>query len=214
MRPLWMEYPEDVETYSMDNQFLLGDSILVHPVVRSGEREVNVYFPGDNTLWYEIENYKVYAGPGYQSIPVVTEKIPVFQRGGTIVPKKERARRASSLMAKDPYTFIVTLDKQGKAQGRLYIDDGQSLNYQKGSYIMMELSMESNVLSSTVTNQGAFETPELIEKIVIAGLNRAPSSIQVAGRAVEYRYDSASQVLILRKPNLSVSKEWSVILKM
>lgn len=28
------------------------------------------------------------------------------------MPKKERARRASSLMAKDPYTFIITLDKQ------------------------------------------------------------------------------------------------------
>ena len=43
--------------------------------MRSGEREVNVYFPGDNTLWYEIETYKVYEAPGYQSIPVSIEKV-------------------------------------------------------------------------------------------------------------------------------------------
>uniref|UniRef100_A0A0P5AU93 Neutral alpha-glucosidase AB n=1 Tax=Daphnia magna TaxID=35525 RepID=A0A0P5AU93_9CRUS len=148
MRPLWMEYPQDGETFSMDNQYLLGDSILVHPVVRSGEQEVSVYFPGVDTLWYEIETFRVYESPGYQTIPVAIEKIPIFQRGGTIVPKKERARRASSLMTKDPYTFIVTLDKQGKAQGRLYIDDGQSLEYQKGSYITLELNMEGHTLSS------------------------------------------------------------------
>ncbi|KAK4003509.1 hypothetical protein OUZ56_005269 [Daphnia magna] len=215
MRPLWMEYPQDGETFSMDNQYLLGDSILVHPVVRSGEQEVSVYFPGVDTLWYEIETFRVYEAPGYQTIPVAIEKIPIFQRGGTIVPKKERARRASSLMTKDPYTFIVTLDKQGKAQGRLYIDDGQSLEYQKGSYITLELNMEGHTLSSKVTNQGAFETPESIDKIVIVGLSRAPSSIvDNTGRILEYRYDATSQALVLRKPNFSVSNEWSVNLKM
>ncbi|XP_057364594.1 neutral alpha-glucosidase AB-like isoform X2 [Daphnia carinata] len=214
MRPLWMEYPQDGETFSIDNQYLLGDSILVHPVVRSGEQEVSVYFPGVDTLWYEIETFKAYEAPGYQMIPVTIEKIPIFQRGGTIVPKKERARRASSLMTKDPYTFIVTLDKQGKAHGRLYIDDGQSLEYQKGSYIILELNMEGHTLSSKVTNQGAFETPESIEKIVIVGLSRAPSSIvDNTGRILEYRYDATSQTLVLRKPNFSVSNEWSVNLK-
>ena len=39
-------------------------------------------------------------------------QIPVFQKGGTIVPKKLRVRRSSSLMADDPYTLIVALDNQ------------------------------------------------------------------------------------------------------
>lgn len=37
-------------------------------------------------------------------------KIPVLQRGGSIVPRKERARRSSSLMVRDPYTLVVALD--------------------------------------------------------------------------------------------------------
>jgi hypothetical protein len=44
--------------------------------------------------------------------------------------------------------IIVIVVKQGNAQGRLYIDDGQSLDYQKGSYIIMELNMYNYVLSS------------------------------------------------------------------
>ena len=38
-------------------------------------------------------------------------QIPVYQRGGTIIPKKERIRRSSSLTHNDPYTLIVALDK-------------------------------------------------------------------------------------------------------
>ena len=45
-------------------------------------------------------------------IPCIVLQIPVFQRGGTIIPKKLRVRRASSLMANDPYTLIVALDAE------------------------------------------------------------------------------------------------------
>lgn len=46
------------------------------------------------------------------------------------------------------YLLTFLLGMQGKAQGRLYIDDGQSLEYQKGSYITLELNMEGHTLSS------------------------------------------------------------------
>ena len=50
----------------------------MHPSVRSGETEVSVYFPGDDTLWYDIETYKVYQGPGYQGIAVAIDKVIGF----------------------------------------------------------------------------------------------------------------------------------------
>ena len=39
-------------------------------------------------------------------------QIPVFLRGGSIIPKKMRVRRSSSLMANDPYTLVVALDNE------------------------------------------------------------------------------------------------------
>ena len=39
-------------------------------------------------------------------------QIPLFQRGGSIIPKKLRIRRASSLMLNDPYTLSVALDNK------------------------------------------------------------------------------------------------------
>jgi hypothetical protein len=38
--------------------------------------------------------------------------MPVFQRGGTIVPLKTRVRRSSTLAAHDPFTLIVALSSE------------------------------------------------------------------------------------------------------
>lgn len=37
------------------------------------------------------------------------DSIPTFQRGGTIIPKKERIRRSASLGVDDPYTLDIAL---------------------------------------------------------------------------------------------------------
>ena len=52
-----------------------GDSLLVHPVTRSEATDVKVYFPGDDTLWYEVQNYQIYKGPGYHTVPVTINKV-------------------------------------------------------------------------------------------------------------------------------------------
>lgn len=39
-------------------------------------------------------------------------QIPVFQRGGSIIPRKVRVRRSSECMENDPYTLYVALSSQ------------------------------------------------------------------------------------------------------
>ncbi|KAI5631088.1 glycosyl hydrolases family 31 domain-containing protein [Phthorimaea operculella] len=112
MRPLWQEFPREQDTYTIDDQYLLGSSLLVRPVTEPGVTSVKVYLPGkdDNTLWYDVDSYRVHPALGYFNQEVTLSKIPVYQRGGTIIPRKERVRRSSALMADDPYTLVVALD--------------------------------------------------------------------------------------------------------
>jgi hypothetical protein len=35
MRPLWMQFPEDTKTFAIDDSYLLGDALLVHPLLKS-----------------------------------------------------------------------------------------------------------------------------------------------------------------------------------
>ena len=53
----------------------------------------------------------------------------LYIKGGSIIPRKDTARRSSYAMKYDPYTLIVAFDSVGKAEGELYIDDGDSYEY-------------------------------------------------------------------------------------
>lgn len=45
MRPLFLEYPSEEETYELDDQFLFGQELLVAPVVEEGVAYRQVYLP-------------------------------------------------------------------------------------------------------------------------------------------------------------------------
>ena len=59
------------------------------------------------------------------------DKIPVYQRGGSIIPRKLRLRRSSHLMMNDPYTLYVALGNDLKAEGALYMDDETTFDHEK-----------------------------------------------------------------------------------
>lgn len=51
-------------------------------------------------------------------------------------------------MRYDPYTLIITLGPQGTAEGELYIDDGESYEYQDGAYIHRRFVFSAGRLTS------------------------------------------------------------------
>lgn len=73
MRPILSEYPEEVAAFSLDNQFMLSNVLLVRPVDAPSVSTVSVYFPND--LWYDLDSSTQYLGPGFQSILVTDNKV-------------------------------------------------------------------------------------------------------------------------------------------
>ena len=158
MRPLWYEFPGDELSHSREGTHMVGDSLLVAPVLHKGATSVEVYFPG-NTVWYDYWTHEKMEVTGVKTVPAPYEKVPVFQRGGTIIPIRERVRRSSALMHEDPITLIVAPDQAGKASGTLYLDDGKSFDYQNGGNIYMKFTYENGKLESKIlTPNGNFKS--------------------------------------------------------
>ena len=71
-----------------------------------GAKSEMVYFPG-NEAWYDIKSGATFPGGKELEIPVTLDSgIPVYQRAGSIIPKKLRHRRSSTQMQNDPYTLV------------------------------------------------------------------------------------------------------------
>jgi alpha 1,3-glucosidase len=224
MRPLWMEYPKDANVYAIDDQWLVGSDLLVKPVTTAAATSVEVYFPGTEA-WYDIVSFEKVTGPGRKTVAAPLTKIPVYQRAGSIIPKQLRARRASSLMAQDPYTLIIVLDSHKSAQGQLYLDDGNTFDYRNSNLFRLRkfdfsaASDSTHELKSSGIRGGKLYAPaNTVERIVILGAGRAPVSITAsdagaAPRSVDFTYDASLDAITLRKPDVKIAYDWTVQLQ-
>ncbi|CAH0403664.1 unnamed protein product [Chilo suppressalis] len=217
MRPLFQHYPKEEATFTIDDQYLLGDKLLVRPVTSAGATSVKVYFPGteSNTLWYDVDSYQARVAAGYANIDVTLAKIPVYQRGGSIIPRKERVRRSSLLMADDPYTLVVALDSNNTASGSLYIDDGETYEYKKKKYIYAKISYTTEEMTySFVNDKATYPTQSWVERIVIAGIKVPPKTAKLhqgdKQTALQMTLHRGNDVLVVRKPAATMAQPWKI----
>jgi len=70
-----------------------------------GATSETVYLPGTQK-WYDVKTGATYPAGQKVNVPVTMDGIPVFQRAGSIIARKQRRRRSSTQMETDPYTLV------------------------------------------------------------------------------------------------------------
>jgi alpha-glucosidase len=138
MRALAWEFPDDPTLANADRQFLLGDALMVAPVLTQGATSVGAVFPGvkGGEVWYDwYTQTAVSAKPGENiTIPAPLGHIPVYIRGGAILPTQEPGLTTKASREGD-WGLIVVLSQTGSAMGQLYVDDGQSLKVKESLWV-------------------------------------------------------------------------------
>ncbi len=134
MRPLLFEYQDDPNTYTIDDEFLIGENLLIAPVLKEGCDKRLVYLP--KGTWVDYWTHKVYKGPTYVSIEAPLDKMPIFVKNGSIIPMQPEMNYVGE-RDPDPLTLDVYL-LSGEASFTLYEDDGVTLDYVKGIYYERE----------------------------------------------------------------------------
>jgi sulfoquinovosidase len=76
-RALFLHYPQDSETFTIQDQFLYGEDMMVAPVIEAGAEMRKVYLP--QSEWRHVWSGQHY-GPGWHHIPAPMGEPPVFYR--------------------------------------------------------------------------------------------------------------------------------------
>ncbi|KAL1594565.1 hypothetical protein SLS60_010326 [Paraconiothyrium brasiliense] len=127
INPLFFLYPEDENTFGIQHQWFYGDALLISPVTTDYSDSVTFYLPEDIFYDYWTGAREDGMGANVTRNGVSFTDIPVHVRGGTIIPQRANSANTTAELRKQDFVFLVAPDADGKAKGRLYIDEGEKI---------------------------------------------------------------------------------------
>ncbi|KAH1208941.1 hypothetical protein AAZX31_15G127900 [Glycine max] len=226
-RPLFFSFPEDVTTYKINSQFLVGKGVLVSPVLQSGATTVNAYFPKGS--WFDLFNVSnsVNAESGkYVTLDAPSDHINVHVGEGNILALQGEAMTTDAAR-KTAFQLVVVISSNRDSYGQVYLDDGEALDIagENDQWTLVSfygtLHNSSVIVTSKVTN-GIFALDQrwIIDNIIFLGIPKYQrfNGMDLAGNelnivkgtdsmrtaVVKSEFDSSSQFLNVQVSKLSL----------
>lgn len=147
MRSLIFDFPEDDRAKLISGEFMFGRSLLVCPVTRpmyyeAESRELDedktweCYLP-EGAEWYDIRDNKKYSGGSTVRVGAGIETIPLFARGGSIIPMRQGLTYAME-DNEEPLELHIYTGCDGSFT--YYDDAGDDYTYEDGAYETVKIS--------------------------------------------------------------------------
>jgi alpha-glucosidase len=151
MRPMAWHYSDDPLAVASEDQFMFGRDIMVTPVVRANQESRYVYFPAGT--WYALDSEspgEALAGGQSLRVPCPLGRVPAFVRGGAVIAMAGVMQSTAEYPGSD-----ITFHAYGsEATGRLFEDDGRTLQYQDGRYNEWIIEVTKGRFHSRPIHQG------------------------------------------------------------
>jgi alpha-glucosidase len=144
-RPLLLEFPDDPNTYGMEDQFMFGSDLLVAPVLREGMTEREVYLPKGE--WFDYWTGQQHRGGARIRVPVTLASIPIFVRAGSVLMSQPIVQHTGEMPGQP---LRVRVYPGPPREAGLYEDDGESLDYTRGEWLLRQVTSDSTDRTSTV----------------------------------------------------------------
>ena len=198
LRSLPFDFPDDVRTHGLGDQFLLGPAFLVCPVstpmaYAPGSRPLDgasltrrVYLPA-GADWFDLATDELLGGGQEIHAAAPLERIPVFVRAGSIVPMGPDRDHADVA----PNEMLEVHVYPGRdTTFTLYEDAGDGYGYEAGEFATVELAWEEEARRLTIGQRVGEYPGMLLERdlliVLHAGLDRTTSKLPVAQRRLCY----------------------------
>lgn len=136
MRPLVMHYPNDPEVRNLNSEFLVGESILVAPVLEQGVTKRMVYLP--EGTWYDYWTGEKVEGKQYILKDAPIDVCPMYIKAGSIIPTYEVVQ----YVGEKPYDKLELLIAPGKGTYTHFQDNGADYAYQEGQYNLYQFTTD------------------------------------------------------------------------
>ncbi|EOU1681280.1 glycoside hydrolase family 31 protein [Clostridium perfringens] len=147
-RPMIMEDEKDMNLLNMREQFMLGENMIVAPVLYEGERSKTVYLPKGS--WFNYFTREKLQGGKWYKLPCELDEILVFVKEGAIIPTYNKKFRN---VKERPKNILLKVFGEN-AKGFHYNDDGHTMEYLEGKYTYMDIKVVDGKEELKLINNG------------------------------------------------------------
>ena len=195
LRPFALQEPQDAAGFRIDDQFFVGDNILVAPVF-SDDGNRKLYLPEGR--WYDLfgELQPVQGGGKIERTAVPLNRVPAYVRAGSVIPlgpeMQYTGQKPVDPLSVHVYGFAAT-DLAGERRTSafsLYEDDGLSIAYQSGELQRTDLRLrqtEARVRFDVTpeSGDGAFQSvARRGYRLQFHGIEGAVDTVRLDGQAI------------------------------
>lgn len=158
MRALVYENFFDKNTYDVYAQYLLGKELLIAPLWSDTTLERDIYLPGGE--WIDFWDETTYKGMQTIKYKAPIDKVPILIKAGAIIPM---APANQKFMDENTSYLTFHIYPKGMYSYKLYEDDGNTYEYEKGIYALTTISYKETKKSMDIIKsapEGKYSIPE------------------------------------------------------
>lgn len=170
MRPLFWHYANDPLAVACEDQFLLGENLLVAPILQPGAVARSVYLPRGE--WFDFWTGEKLPGSVHLTTLAPLERIPLFVRAGTILPM---TAARPHIGPHEPATVVLHLWPDDDGSLEWYDDDGRSLDHTRGVYQRRTITAARTRRGGSLrigTPEGSYPGSTRTWRVVLRGAHR------------------------------------------
>jgi alpha-glucosidase len=173
LRPLLFEHPGDPVTYTADDEFLLGDALLVAPITRPGVEHRHVYLPAGT--WVQWWTGEVVQGPAHVLAHAPLGRPALYAKANAAIPLwPERAHTGAPL---ELLTLRVFMAPGDPVTRELYEDAGDGY----GPSARRTVAVDGYTVRVSAPD-GAYAPPPRVVQLELRGVDAAAVHVDGAPR--------------------------------
>ena len=177
-----------------ENQFLLGEDILVAPIIKANVTDRQLFLPEGR--WLHKQSHQVFTGKQWITVSTSIEQIPVFYRVGAILPMKPVFQNTKNY----PEDFIFHIIKgEQNSTLNLFNDDGKtpySIGQQQFEIIQINLKNVDDKLIVQLTSRGDYKNKaqQRNVKFIISQIDEV-KTVESGGNEIDFQYNALTKQL-------------------
>ncbi len=194
-RPLVVAYPQDTNAQRLADEFLLGDALLIAPVLQPATDRRMVYLPADG--WYHWWTKKLFSGPSFEIIEAPAGSPPLFAKAGSVIPMQESQQYVRE---KKIDTTKLEVFVGPSIEGSLVEDDGFTTAYRSGQERRISFAGAfdgKKLVFSVRTVKAGYASPRKQWLMNFYGIPEKPRCVQVDGHDHEFVWQQETCSLVV-----------------